>query len=222
MIDKRVIIGGFAIGAAAGTAMLTVSSAPRANAFAGSISPTGAQPSADVSPKTKNFANADRMSDVAMSALREAYQSPPAFESMVAAVARRQGGQISIRQMIALAEIYSQQYGVPPSYRDRQFGRVRTGVGASPSDPDAALRGSIPPASRSSSRTLSTSYADEQTARRYRGSSGADYQYDLSNPADQLKYSTDPSAQLQDSVSIDPRVEMDRSLGQRGGGVQRR
>jgi hypothetical protein len=45
----------------------------------------------------------------------------------------------------------------------------------------------------------------------YRGSSGALYQYDLSNPSDQLRYSVDPGAQLRDSV--DPRVQLDRALG---------
>ena len=53
----------------------------------------------------------------------------------------------------------------------------------------------------------------------YRGSSGALYQYDLSNPSDQLRYSVDPGAQLRDE--IDPRVQLDRSLGQYGGGVGR-
>ncbi len=53
----------------------------------------------------------------------------------------------------------------------------------------------------------------------YRGSSGAMYQYDLSNPSDQLRYSVDPGAQLRDE--IDPRVQLDRSLGQYGGGIAR-
>jgi hypothetical protein len=53
----------------------------------------------------------------------------------------------------------------------------------------------------------------------YRGSSGALYQYDLSKPTDQLRYGVDPGAQLRDE--IDPRVQLDRSLGQYGGGVGR-
>ena len=52
----------------------------------------------------------------------------------------------------------------------------------------------------------------------YRGPSGTLYKYDLSNPSDQLRYSVDPGAQLRDL--IDPRVELDRSLGQYGGGVR--
>lgn len=47
----------------------------------------------------------------------------------------------------------------------------------------------------------------------YRGSSGALYNYDLSNPSDQLRYSVDPGAQLRNSINVDPRVEIDRSLG---------
>lgn len=51
----------------------------------------------------------------------------------------------------------------------------------------------------------------------YRGTSGATYRYDLSNPGDAVRYQVDPAAQLRDS--IDPRVGIDRSLGQYGGGV---
>jgi hypothetical protein len=39
------------------------------------------------------------------------------------------------------------------------------------------------------------------------------YQYDLSNPSDQLRYSVDPGAQLRDSINVEPRVEIDRSFG---------
>ena len=55
----------------------------------------------------------------------------------------------------------------------------------------------------------------------YQGSSGALYRYDLSSPSDQLRYSVDPQAQLRDSINVDPRVGIDRSLGQYGGGVER-
>jgi hypothetical protein len=51
----------------------------------------------------------------------------------------------------------------------------------------------------------------------YRGSSGALYKYDLGNPFDQVRYSADPLAQLKDGV--DPRVGIDRGLGQYGGGI---
>jgi hypothetical protein len=55
----------------------------------------------------------------------------------------------------------------------------------------------------------------------YRGSSGALYQYDLSNPSDQLRYSVDPGAQLRDSINVNTRVVIDRGLGQYGGGIER-
>ena len=54
---------------------------------------------------------------------------------------------------------------------------------------------------------------------RLRSSSGALYQYDLSNPVDQLRYSTDLHAQMRDSLSVDPRRELDRSMQQYGGGI---
>lgn len=54
----------------------------------------------------------------------------------------------------------------------------------------------------------------------YQGSSGARYQYDLNNPSDQIRYSTDVSAQMRDQIhgDIDPGRSIDQSLGQRGGG----
>lgn len=54
----------------------------------------------------------------------------------------------------------------------------------------------------------------------YRGASGARYRYDLSNPGDQVRYSVDPGAQLRDSISVDPKRDLDRSLGQYGGDIQ--
>ncbi len=55
----------------------------------------------------------------------------------------------------------------------------------------------------------------------YRGSSGMEYKYDLSKPTDQLRYGVDPGAQLRDSISVDPRREIDRGIGQQGGGARR-
>lgn len=52
----------------------------------------------------------------------------------------------------------------------------------------------------------------------YQGSSGARYQYDLSKPTDQLRYEIDPGAQLRDQISVDPGRDLDRSIGQHGGG----
>ena len=55
----------------------------------------------------------------------------------------------------------------------------------------------------------------------YRGSSGARYRYDLSRPADAIRYSVNPKAQLEYSISVDPRREIDASLGQQGAGILR-
>src|SRR5450756_1870865 len=46
----------------------------------------------------------------------------------------------------------------------------------------------------------------------YRGSSGTQYQYDLSKPSDQVRYGVDPAGQLRDGISVDPRREIDQSL----------
>ena len=55
---------------------------------------------------------------------------------------------------------------------------------------------------------------------RYQTSSGTTYQYDMSNPVDRNRYSTDTSAQQRDrmnSGSVDS--YFDNSLGQFGGGI---
>jgi hypothetical protein len=44
-----------------------------------------------------------------------------------------------------------------------------------------------------------------------RGAAGTIYKYDLSDPSQQLRYEVDPMAQMKDSVSIDPRREIDQS-----------
>lgn len=57
---------------------------------------------------------------------------------------------------------------------------------------------------------------------KYEGFSGEKYKYDLSNPIDRLDYSIDLDAQMKDKLNmpITPGVEIDRSLGQYGGGVK--
>jgi hypothetical protein len=62
-------------------------------------------------------------------------------------------------------------------------------------------------------------YGDQKY--QYRGSSGAQYQYDLSKPSDQLRYEVDVNAQMRDQLSVDPRRDLDRGLDQRGGGIRR-
>lgn len=60
--------------------------------------------------------------------------------------------------------------------------------------------------------------AGSNDSTRYRGSSGAEYQYDLSSPSDRNRYSVDIGAQLRDGTSVDIRRDLDRSRGQYGGG----
>jgi len=52
----------------------------------------------------------------------------------------------------------------------------------------------------------------------YKSSTGTRYKYDLSKPGDQIRYKVDPGAQIRDSVN--PKVEIDRGLGQYGGGSE--
>ena len=61
----------------------------------------------------------------------------------------------------------------------------------------------------------------EESKYQYRSNSGVQYQYDLSNPGDQIRYSVDPAAQMRDQISVDPRRSLDEGLGQFGGGIRR-
>lgn len=72
------------------------------------------------------------------------------------------------------------------------------------------------PAHRSTPDMSGRRYSDSSE---YQGSFGTRYQYDLSDPSDAIRYSMDPSAKLNDSISLDPRVDLDRSIGQYGGGI---
>jgi len=56
---------------------------------------------------------------------------------------------------------------------------------------------------------------------RYKGSSGEKYQYDLNNQSDELKYRVDLNAQMRDEMNPDPRIEIDRGMGQYAGGASR-
>ncbi len=51
----------------------------------------------------------------------------------------------------------------------------------------------------------------------YQGSSRQKYKYDLSNPVDRFNYSGDLAAQHRDSTNLN--VQMDRGMGQHGGGA---
>lgn len=53
----------------------------------------------------------------------------------------------------------------------------------------------------------------------YSSSTGTNYQYDLSNPTEQLRYSIDLDAQMRDARSLDLNRNLDRGMGQYGGGI---
>ena len=70
------------------------------------------------------------------------------------------------------------------------------------------------------SSNLSLDKSDDDA--KYEGISGTKYKYDLSDPIDRMNYSLDLDAQMNDKLNapINPGVELDRSLGQYGGGIQ--
>jgi hypothetical protein len=53
----------------------------------------------------------------------------------------------------------------------------------------------------------------------YETSFGNRYEYDLSDPSDKIMYEVDPNAQLRDSIDVNPERDLERSLGEYGGGV---
>lgn len=53
----------------------------------------------------------------------------------------------------------------------------------------------------------------------YQSNSGASYQYDLNKPNDKNRYSTDLDAQRRDQMNTNPKTDMNRNSGQRGGGI---
>jgi len=63
---------------------------------------------------------------------------------------------------------------------------------------------------------------DSNSERNYQGSSGAQYQYDLSKPSDRNQYSIDLDAQRRDKMEApyDAGRQLDQLQGQRGGGYR--
>lgn len=57
----------------------------------------------------------------------------------------------------------------------------------------------------------------------YESSYGNTYKYDLSKPGDRIRYNVDPRAQLRDNLhkKTNPRVRLEESLGEYGGGIIR-
>jgi putative salt-induced outer membrane protein YdiY len=65
----------------------------------------------------------------------------------------------------------------------------------------------------------STSIYSDSSNRGYESSTGNRYEYDLSNPGDRVRYDVDVGAQMRDEMSVSPTREIDRDLGQYGGGI---
>lgn len=99
-----------------------------------------------------------------------------------------------------------QAINTSPSYRSE----LRSSV---PTPPVPGAYGSLP-----SNGGAYDTYRDNGTRYTSPFSSGS-YQYDLSNPMDELRYGVDPGAQLRDSIN--PSVDMDRSMGYYGGGYEK-
>jgi hypothetical protein len=53
----------------------------------------------------------------------------------------------------------------------------------------------------------------------YDSYSGTQYEYDLNNPSDSLQYSIDLEAKRRDSMNLSTSRDLDRGLGQYGGGA---
>lgn len=66
---------------------------------------------------------------------------------------------------------------------------------------------------------IGTEIYDSDDSNGYTGYSGTSYQYDLSNPVDRNGYSIDLDAQRRDQMNLDPGQNMDRGMGQYGGGI---
>jgi len=61
-------------------------------------------------------------------------------------------------------------------------------------------------------------YNDTSSKYKYKSFTGQKYKYDLTNPGDAVRYSVDPAAQMQDSIN--PMIDLDRNMGQYGGGIK--
>ena len=60
---------------------------------------------------------------------------------------------------------------------------------------------------------------DRDQEKGYESSLGNRYEYDLSDPSDKIMYEVDPDAQLRDSIDVNPERDLERGLGEYGGGV---
>ena len=78
------------------------------------------------------------------------------------------------------------------------------------------------PLSNSNNSANTKNNSSNSSSGGYKSSFGNTYQYDLSNPIDQLKYKTDPAAQLRDRTSNQYMRELEGILKESGGGIIRK
>jgi hypothetical protein len=148
-IDKRVILVGFATGVALGISILGAKSSGDAAVDSSSIATELAKP--DDEHVTKPGRELDDDGGIVAQGLR-ANTDDPSFQDMLEEYAAANNGQVSLRVMAALAEMYGQVHGVPPSLGDRSFSGARTsmqfgsdyGRAGVTSDPYAMLRSMTP------------------------------------------------------------------------------
>lgn len=143
---------------------------------------------------------------------------------------RMMAGGLSLREMAIVSEILNGQggQGLDQAAYGRSYDNQR-GQTVDQYDGPSLRNSDYGPTHRSidegydsgSSTPMPMASARGTERASYRGQSGTSYQYDLSDPAQRLRYETDPVAQLRDSVSVDPRRGLDQSIGQYGGGIER-
>lgn len=70
-------------------------------------------------------------------------------------------------------------------------------------------------------RKIENGQTNVEPTYKYKSTTGNRYKYDLSKPGDQIKYELDLDAQMKDSlrIPVNPSVEIDRDIGQHGGGL---
>ena len=100
-----------------------------------------------------------------------------------------------------------QRVGASAQYSTQQMLQLNQSLGASQYQPSFG---------QSYSGGARSSYSPNTG---YQGSSGTRYQYDMNNLTDRNRYSTDLDAQRRDQMNLNIRRNLDRGLGQTGGGI---
>lgn len=116
------------------------------------------------------------------------------------------GAPLTLHEITTLADIMNGRSALP----NTNVLPTTTGQTATPLSPPSISAGTL--------GNISNNGQEPHNA--YKGSMGTTYQYDLSDPIQRVRYGVDPVAQLRDSISVDPRRQLDQKMGQYGGGIQ--